>query len=86
MLEMLVRSHQERAALTERMADRALAESRSGLAKQLRGRLQDYRNDAEILRQVQQRIGTASGLAPAPVAVNDTASASQARNDASSTK
>lgn len=61
--------------MTERMVDNAIAERRSRLAEQLRGRAQGYRDDVEILRKVQQRIASGSDPAPLPELEGATTSA-----------
>lgn len=64
LLDMLLRTHQERAALTERMADHAHAGKRHLLADQLRARAQDYGKDVELLRKLRQIMAAGSAVTP----------------------
>lgn len=64
LLDMLLRTHQERAALTERMADHAHAGKRHMLADQLRARAQDYGKDVELLRKLRQIMAAGSAVTP----------------------
>ena len=56
----LLRSHQERASLAWRMAEKERAEGRHGLAVQLERRAGEYEQDAELVRSL-MRNGRAAG-------------------------
>ena len=60
LLGTLQRSHQERAALTRRMADRERAEERHHLADQLEVRAREYEEDARLVLEL-MRNGFAAG-------------------------
>lgn len=64
LLDMLLRSHQERAALAGRMADHAHTRGRHILADQLRARAIDYGEDVELLKVLRQTMGTGSAVTP----------------------
>jgi two-component system, chemotaxis family, protein-glutamate methylesterase/glutaminase len=66
LLEMLQRSHQERAALARRMAERERREKRDGLAERLEIRAREYEEDALLVREL---IGT--GMARRAAEVSD---------------
>jgi two-component system chemotaxis response regulator CheB len=55
----LLRSHQQRAAFTRRMADRETKKNRSQLASQLRARAREYEADAEVVERIleSRRVG-----------------------------
>jgi two-component system chemotaxis response regulator CheB len=61
LLEKLLRSHQERAALARRMAKEERRRNRGPLADLLEGRAKDYDNDAELVRRLARSGG---GTAP----------------------
>ncbi|HEX9329418.1 MAG TPA: chemotaxis protein CheB [Reyranella sp.] len=52
LLGTLLRSHQERAALAHRMAERERANERHALAQHLESRARDYEHDVEIMRKL----------------------------------
>jgi two-component system chemotaxis response regulator CheB len=52
MLEKLLRSHQQRAALVHRMAEQERGRNRESLAGQLEGRAREYEEDAEVIRRM----------------------------------
>jgi len=60
MLERLLRSHQQRAALAHRMAEQERGRNRENLAGQLEGRAREYEEDAEVIRRMVQRHGDPS--------------------------
>jgi two-component system, chemotaxis family, protein-glutamate methylesterase/glutaminase len=64
LLETLLRSHQERAALTQRMAERERANDRHALAQHLEKRARDYEHDVEIMRKLLRSGEAGSGGAP----------------------
>lgn len=64
LLDMLLRSHQERAALAGRMADRARAGKRPALADQFDERARDHQKDVEILKKLRRSIGAGSAVTP----------------------
>jgi two-component system chemotaxis response regulator CheB len=64
LLDMLLRSHQERAALAGRMADHAHIRGRLALADQLRARALDYGKDVELLKVLRQTMGAGSAVTP----------------------
>jgi two-component system chemotaxis response regulator CheB len=66
LLGMLQRSHQERAALARRMADRERARNRDNLADHLEKRASDYEEDALLVRELLR-----SGFAGAAADTND---------------
>jgi two-component system chemotaxis response regulator CheB len=66
LLEMLQRSHQERAALARRMAERERRERRDSLAERLEIRAREYEEDALLVREL---IGT--GMARRAAGVSD---------------
>jgi two-component system chemotaxis response regulator CheB len=55
MLERLLRSHQQRAALAHRMAEQERGRNRQSLAGQLEGRAREYEEDAEVIRRMVPR-------------------------------
>ena len=55
MLETLLRSHEERAALAHLMAERERGRNRNSLAGQLEGRAREYEEDAEVIRRMVSR-------------------------------
>lgn len=55
MLESLLRSHQQRAALAHRMAEQERGRNRDSLAGQLEGRAREYEEDAEVIRRMVSR-------------------------------
>jgi two-component system chemotaxis response regulator CheB len=60
MLESLMRSHQQRAALAHRMAEQERGRNRVSLAGQLEGRAREYEEDAEVIRRMVRRYGDQS--------------------------
>jgi two-component system, chemotaxis family, protein-glutamate methylesterase/glutaminase len=64
LLDTLLRSHQERAALADRMARHERANDRHALADQLEGRARDYENDVEIMKKLLRSGEAGSGTAP----------------------
>lgn len=55
LLEKLLRSHQERAALARRMAEEESRNNRTALADQLERRAREYESDAELVRRLARR-------------------------------
>jgi two-component system chemotaxis response regulator CheB len=55
MLESLLRSHQERAALVRRMAKHERSMQNESLAAQLEARAKEYEHDAEVVRRLARR-------------------------------
>jgi two-component system chemotaxis response regulator CheB len=64
LLGTLLRSHQERAALTQRMAERERANDRRALAEHLEKRARDYEHDVEIMRKLLRSGEAGSGGTP----------------------
>lgn len=63
LLGTLLRSHQERAALAQRMAEHERAKERHALAKHLESRARDYEDDVEIMKNLLRGNGAGSGMA-----------------------
>jgi two-component system chemotaxis response regulator CheB len=61
MLESLLRSHQQRAALAHRMAEQERGRNRESLAGQLEARAREYEEDAEVIRRMVPRHEDRSG-------------------------
>jgi two-component system chemotaxis response regulator CheB len=59
LLERLLRSHQERAALARRMTEEARQHRRASLADMLEVRAKDYEDDVELVRQLARGRGAA---------------------------
>jgi two-component system chemotaxis response regulator CheB len=72
LLGTLLRSHQERAALAHRMAERERASERHALAQHLETRARDYEHDVEIMKKL-LRNGAVSSGAPPPGAEGSSA-------------
>ncbi len=64
LLDTLLRSHQERAALAQRMAKHERAEQRHALAEHLERRARDYEHDAMIMRKLLSSGEAGSGATP----------------------
>jgi two-component system chemotaxis response regulator CheB len=63
LLGTLLRSHQERAALAHRMADKERANKRHALAQHLESRARDYEHDVEIMKKLLPSVESGSGEA-----------------------
>ena len=65
LLGTLLRSHQERAALAQRMAEHGRANDRHAQARHLEERARDYEHDVEIMRKLLRSGEAGSGSGPA---------------------
>jgi two-component system chemotaxis response regulator CheB len=66
LLGTLLRSHQERAALAQRLAEHERANDRHALAQHLEKRARDYEHDVEIMRKLLRSDEAGSGMPPDP--------------------
>jgi two-component system chemotaxis response regulator CheB len=66
LLGTLLRSHQERAALAQRMAAHERANDRHTLAQHLEGRARDYENDAAIMKKLLRSVDGGSAVTSGP--------------------
>jgi two-component system chemotaxis response regulator CheB len=64
LLGTLLRSHQERAALAHRMAERERASERHALAQHLETRARDYEHDVRIMKELLRSGAVSSGTPP----------------------